>query len=111
MSFNPGTGLVYIPAVESSFKYVRERDFTRVPGFWNMGIDLSAAFTRGRDIALLPESEYEAGTGTEAGAPASLLAWDPVAAKPRWRVKYQNAAGGGTLTTAGNLVFQGLSDR
>jgi quinohemoprotein ethanol dehydrogenase len=110
MSFNPGTGLVYIPALESSFKYVRERDFTRVPGFWNMGIDLSAAFTRGRDIPMLPESQYEAGTGTEVGAPSSLLAWDPVAAKPRWRVKYQNAAGGGTLTTAGNLVFQGLSD-
>jgi hypothetical protein len=36
MSFNPATGLVYIPAVESSFNYVRERDFTRVPGFWNM---------------------------------------------------------------------------
>jgi quinohemoprotein ethanol dehydrogenase len=44
------------------------------------------------------------------GAPSSLLAWDPVAARPRWRVKYQNATGGGTLTTAGNLVFQGLSD-
>ena len=109
MSFNPATGLVYIPAVESSFNYVRERDFTRVPGFWNMGIDLNAR-SGAKDIAALPESEYEAGTGTAVGAPASLLAWDPVAAQPRWRVKYQNAAGGGTLTTAGNLVFQGLSD-
>jgi quinohemoprotein ethanol dehydrogenase len=33
-----------------------------------------------------------------------------VAAKPRWRVKHEGATGGGTLTTAGNLVFQGLSD-
>ncbi len=109
MSFNPGTGLMYIPAVEGSFGYVRERDFTRVPGFWNMGIDLSAR-SGSKDIPSLPESEYEAGTGTEVGAGSSLLAWDPVAAKPRWRVKYQGAAGGGTLTTAGNLVFQGLSD-
>jgi quinohemoprotein ethanol dehydrogenase len=109
MSFNPGTGLVYIPAVESSFNYVEIRDFKREPGFWNMGIDLSAR-AGSKDIPSLPASEYEAGTGTEVGAPSSLLAWDPVAAKPRWRVKYQDATGGGTLTTAGNLVFQGLSD-
>jgi quinohemoprotein ethanol dehydrogenase len=109
MSFNPGTGLVYIPAVESSFNYVRERDFKRVPGFWNMGIDLSAR-SGSKEIPELPQSEYEAGTGPEVGAASSLLAWDPVAAKPRWRVKYQGTTGGGTLTTAGNLVFQGLSD-
>jgi quinohemoprotein ethanol dehydrogenase len=109
MSFNPGTGLVYIPAVEGSFNYVEERDFKREPGFWNMGIDLSAR-AGSKDIPSLPASEYEAGTGPEVGAPSSLLAWDPVAAKPRWRIKYENATGGGTLTTAGNLVFQGLSD-
>jgi quinohemoprotein ethanol dehydrogenase len=109
MSFNPGTGLVYIPAVEGSFNYVEERDFKREPGFWNMGIDLSAR-AGSKDIPSLPASEYESGTGTEVGAPSSLLAWDPVAAKPRWRVRYQDATGGGTLSTAGNLVFQGLSD-
>jgi quinohemoprotein ethanol dehydrogenase len=109
MSFNPGTGLVYIPAVEGSFNYVEERDFKREPGFWNMGIDLSAR-AGSKDIPSLPASEYESGTGTEVGAPSSLLAWDPIAAKPRWRVRYQDATGGGTLSTAGNLVFQGLSD-
>jgi quinohemoprotein ethanol dehydrogenase len=109
MSFNPSTGLMYIPAVESSFSYVREKGFKRVPGFWNMGIDLSV---RAGDqvIPSLPAAEYEPGTGAEVGAPSSLLAWDPVAAKPRWQVKYQDVTGGGTLTTAGNLVFQGLSD-
>ena len=109
MSFNPTTGLMYIPAVEGSFNYVRERDFKRVPGFWNMGIDLNARVGN-KDIPELPQSEYEAGTGTEVGAASSLLAWDPVAARPRWRIKHQDATGGGTLTTAGNLVFQGLSD-
>jgi len=108
MSFNPDTGLVYIPAIESSFTYVRERDFRRVPGFWNMGIDL-AARAGAAQYPALPESEYEPGTGPEVGAASSLLAWDPVAAKPRWRIKHE-ATGGGTLTTAGNLVFQGLSD-
>jgi quinohemoprotein ethanol dehydrogenase len=109
MSFNPGTGLMYIPAVESSFTYVRERDFKRVPGFWNMGIDL-AARADSKDYQALPASEYEPGTGTEVGAASSLLAWDAVAGKPRWRIKHEGATGGGTLTTAGNLVFQGLSD-
>ena len=109
MSFNPATGLMYIPAVESSFTYAREPGFKRVPGFWNMGIDL-AARAGSKDLKALPESQYEAGTGTEVGAASSLLAWDPVAAKPRWRIKYPDVTGGGTLTTAGNLVFQGLSD-
>ena len=109
MSFNPGTGLVYIPASEGNFTYGREPDFKRVPGFWNTGIDLNAR-SRTTTMPALPQSEYEPGTGTEVGAASSLLAWDPVAGKPRWRVKYQRVTGGGTLTTAGNLVFQGLSD-
>ena len=110
MSFNPTTGLMYIPAVESSFTYVRERDFKRVPGFWNMGIDLNAR-VGSKDYPALPQSEYEPGAGTEVGAASSLLAWDPIAARPRWRIKHpQGITGGGTLTTAGNLVFQGLSD-
>jgi glucose dehydrogenase len=39
----------------------------------------------------------------------SLLAWDPVAQKLRWRVDHPFYWNGGTLSTAGNLVFQGLS--
>ena len=108
MSFNPATGLVYIPAVEGSFPYAQERDFKRQNGFWNMGIDLNARGSA-KGLPPLPEKEYEPGTGPEVGS-ASLLAWDPVAGKPRWRIKHQGVSGGGTLTTAGNLLFQGLSD-
>ncbi len=111
MSFNPNTGLVYIPAVESSFTYVRERGFKRQPGFWNMGIDLNARAGSKDDVAL-PESEYEAGAGVR--RPSALprhfsrgIRWPP---SRGWRVKYEGATGGGTLTTAGNLVFQGVSD-
>src|SRR2546422_3555699 len=42
--------------------------------------------------------------------PGFLLAWDPVNQKERWRVPYASFWNGGTLTTAGNLVFQGTSD-
>jgi mono/diheme cytochrome c family protein len=37
----------------------------------------------------------------------SLLAWDPVAKAPRWRVDHAGPWNGGILSTAGNLVFQG----
>lgn len=36
-----------------------------------------------------------------------LLAWDPVTQAERWRVRYRTRENGGTLTTAGNLVFTG----
>jgi quinohemoprotein ethanol dehydrogenase len=39
-----------------------------------------------------------------------LIAWDPVAKKPAWVQEYPNAWNGGTLSTAGNLVFQGTAD-
>jgi quinohemoprotein ethanol dehydrogenase len=38
-----------------------------------------------------------------------LLAWDPVRGKEAWRVSFDGGRGGGTMTTAGNLVFQGNS--
>ena len=108
MSFSPDTGLMYIPALEGSFTFGREPDFKPVSGFWNMGIDLHAAFG-GSELPPLPQEDYEPGTGTAVGG-NSLLAWDPVAGKARWRVVYPGLSGGGTLATAGNLVFQGLSD-
>ena len=39
-----------------------------------------------------------------------LLAWDPVEQKEAWRVEHAGTWNGGTLTTSGNLVFQGTSD-
>jgi quinohemoprotein ethanol dehydrogenase len=106
MSFNPRTGLVYIPAYESSFLYGADPDFEFRPRAWNLGVDLAASLgLDGRPM--LPESEYSPGTGEAVGAPSFLLAWDPVAQRARWRVPHHNQTGGGTLTTAGNLVFQG----
>jgi mono/diheme cytochrome c family protein len=39
-----------------------------------------------------------------------LLAWDPVKQQEAWRVEHSGSWNGGTLTTAGNLVFQGTAD-
>ena len=107
MAYNPRTGLVYIPVSESSFLYGRDPDFVLRPRAWNLGIDLAKSIGMKPAGARLPESSYGAGTGEAAGAPSSLLAWDPVARSARWRVLHTNSTGGGTLTTAGNLVFQG----
>jgi quinohemoprotein ethanol dehydrogenase len=107
MSFNPATRLVYIPASESTFVYGRDTNFRFRPGFWNLGIDLAASTGVGRTGPVRPQGDYSGGTGEAAGSPSSLLAWDPVAKRPAWRVLHEGAIGGGTLTTAGNLVFQG----
>jgi quinohemoprotein ethanol dehydrogenase len=39
-----------------------------------------------------------------------LIAWDPVQQKEVWRQEMVSPWNGGTLTTAGNLVFQGTAD-
>ncbi len=93
MSYNPQTGLVYIPAQEPLFAYIPDKKFQYMPGSWNTGNDFG-------QLAGLP-SPIPTGY---------LLAWDPVAQKERWRVPYPLMWNSGTLTTAGNLVFQGTSD-
>jgi glucose dehydrogenase len=44
------------------------------------------------------------------GGRGALVAWDPVAQQMRWRMPGGGGIGGGTLTTAGNLVFQVLGN-
>ena len=39
-----------------------------------------------------------------------LVAWDPVTQKERWRTPGGGGIGGGTVTTAGNLVLQVIPD-
>jgi len=96
MSYNPGTGLVYIPVLHMKL------------GFDDLGIDregFQAEPFRGGVGANItwPEDQPR-------DYPASLLAWDPVAQKPAWEIPQQTFWGAGTLTTAGNLVFQGRID-
>jgi quinohemoprotein ethanol dehydrogenase len=43
-------------------------------------------------------------------AKGRLVAWDPVTKREAWRVEHPNLRSGGTLSTAGNLVFQGRGD-
>ncbi|MGH9349654.1 MAG: PQQ-dependent dehydrogenase, methanol/ethanol family [Vicinamibacterales bacterium] len=95
MSFHPGTGLVYLPAQENARYYEQPAAFTFRPGEWNLGLK------GGR----LPDEQRRL-PWPSAGR---LLAWDPVRNAERWRVEYGNYWNGGTLATAGNLVFQGTA--
>ena len=65
-------------------------------------------------LVYVPISDKKPGTGavsnwSEEGnvLVGRLLAWDPVANKPRWSVPHTLAVNSGVLSTAGNLVFQG----
>jgi quinohemoprotein ethanol dehydrogenase len=92
MSFNPTTGLVYIPAIDMAFRYEHDPNYQAQPGpVWNLGTVGGLA-------------------GIQPGATGSLVAWDPVARTPRWTVQHPTSRNSGTLTTAGNLVFQGTAE-
>jgi quinohemoprotein ethanol dehydrogenase len=43
-------------------------------------------------------------------AKGRLVAWNPATKREAWRVEHPNLRSGGTLSTAGNLVFQGRGD-
>jgi quinohemoprotein ethanol dehydrogenase len=93
MSYDPLTGLVYIPAQESGFPYLGDAGFKyQTGGAWNLGM-LPLPTTDGLPIT-----------------PGMLLAWDPVKQSARWKVPYPSYWNGGVLSTAGGLVFEGTAD-
>ena len=93
MSFSPRTGLVYIPAQDNGRYYEQPKSFAFTPNVYNLGV---APIGRNMDRYEVPYT-------------GRLIAWDPIARKPRWNVEYGNYWNGGTLATAGNLVFQGTA--
>lgn len=100
MSFNPKTGLVYIPAQMIPQLWRLEEGFKYRPGVLNMGVDFGGK---------LPDTP-EGIAAMKKALVGKLIAWDPVKQKAAWTVPHESAWNGGTLATAGNLVFQGTSD-
>jgi PQQ-dependent dehydrogenase (methanol/ethanol family) len=93
MSYHPGTGLVYVPAQEVPFFFRFDPNWRYDPAAWN-------TFT---DSTVTQEVPPELVSG-------HLLAWDPRGQREVWRAQYGLPWNGGTLATAGNLVFQGTAD-
>ena len=100
MSYNPKTGLVYLPAQGVPLNLTGEKTLTQNANApfkfgsttgWNTGFTLNAT----------PPKNLPFG---------KLIAWDPVKQQEAWHADYVAPWNGGTLTTAGNLVFQGTAD-
>ena len=116
MSFSPLTDLVYLPGQESSFTYTPDLNYRYEPGFWNTGTSVGRN-RRPVDAPFAAPPKPETGIPQPEGAdrqPAAhesfLVAWDPVTNSERWRLTGPGIGGfrgGGTLATAGNLVFHG----
>jgi quinohemoprotein ethanol dehydrogenase len=98
MSFNPQTGLVYIPAqgIPTVMRENKEWEQNKVVSY-GAGTGWNTAIVFGGMAAKTPVF-------------GRLLAWDPVKQQEAWRHDYVSPWNGGTLTTAGNLVFQGAAD-
>ena len=95
MSYNPLTGLVYLPTMNLGGRYV------------DLGLDASwrmEEFVGGTGVGL-----FEILVADDV-SPGMLQAWDPVRQRPVWTVPQAHPWNGGTLTTAGHLVFQGRYD-
>ncbi|MEQ1585806.1 MAG: PQQ-dependent dehydrogenase, methanol/ethanol family [Cyclobacteriaceae bacterium] len=95
MSYNPETGLAYIPTLHTAASYSDE----------------------GYDLTTWHSIPFQGGLGVKLGAtpqpgefPSSLTAWDPVKRKVAWAIPQKQFWNAGTLTTAGNLVLQGRAD-
>ena len=87
MSFSPKTGLVYIPYMQIGGRYTKRQGSTSP---FNL--------------------EFHTVVEEAADGKGALLAWDPLAKRPRWKVQHDFMWNGGTLATSGNLVFQGTAD-
>jgi quinohemoprotein ethanol dehydrogenase len=98
-SFNPNTGLVYFSAIETSMAFKGAAHFEFHPMAANIGLEFP-----------LPPTVYD---DLKSNAPrksvSRLVAWDPVQQREVWRSGVLGTIGGGTLSTAGNLVFQGTN--
>ena len=99
MSFSPQTGLIYLPAQEMAFPYTHDPADEVRDGFNNIGLVIDP----------LPDDEAVR-AAIRSASKGMLIAWDPVAQREVWRSDRRGPWNGGTLATAGGLVFQGTGD-
>jgi quinohemoprotein ethanol dehydrogenase len=100
MSFNPQTGLVYMPVQGVPLTLMDDKAWTmnsNTPGQPMSGIGWNT-------------SKFANVEPPKAKPFGRLIAWDPIAQREVWKQEHVGPWNGGTLTTAGNLVFQGTAD-
>lgn len=92
MSYNTDLGLVYIPTIHQGAYYSKPPSYQTRDNFFTIGI-----------VTELAKIDPLDGTG-------GLLAWDPETQQPSWQIDNLPIWNGGTLSTAGGLVFHGRGD-
>ncbi|CAN5861112.1 hypothetical protein BH11GEM2_BH11GEM2_31320 [soil metagenome] len=99
-SFSPTTGWMYLSVTDGGMLlHVVDSAFAIKTNDRTMGMNLryDGPLKAKRDSLPPPKGR--------------LIAWDPVAHREAWRVEHPVLRSGGTLSTAGNIVFQGRADR
>ena len=97
LSFSPATGYVYLGVLNDNSLHAAAEN-------WTMNVnDQTTGMNRAYRGPVLDELRKLPVTG-------KLVAWDPVAQREAWHVDLPLPKSGGTLATAGNLVFQGRAD-
>ncbi len=95
MSYSPQSGLAYIPSQHYASNYSDQ-------GYDIEGFQMEA-FVGGLGVDALVAKQPR-------DYPASLIAWDPLKQEAAWEIPQKSGPNGGTLVTAGNLLFQGRAD-
>jgi quinohemoprotein ethanol dehydrogenase len=95
-SFSPKTGLVYVPTIEMAAQFGGDVDVKN----WHP-LPASVQFTG------FPTADGDVAADA---AKSFLIAWDPVRQRANWQQPTPGPHNGGTLATAGDLVFQGQAD-
>jgi quinohemoprotein ethanol dehydrogenase len=102
MTFDPQTGLAYIPAMDAAQPFIGSKEMDYHPHAWNLGIDFGA-------IGKALQASIAAGNAP----PPSLgfiKAWNPVTQKEAWQVTMTGSWNSGLLSTGGGLLFGGDAD-
>jgi quinohemoprotein ethanol dehydrogenase len=104
MSYSPDTRLVYVPVYDAPMRYQSEKHAQFLPGTLNQAeYGAFPPFNSPGDREELtgqPKPTFE----------TRLKAWDPITGRAVWTSPPLPFISGGTLSTAGDLVFQGSSD-
>lgn len=100
MSFNPATGLAYMPVQNVPFTLMDNKNWK-----FNASSPLEPHSNLGWNVGMFANAEPP-----KSQPYGRLVAWDPVAQQAKWTVEHVSPWNGGTLSTAGNLVFQGTAD-
>ncbi len=114
MAFNPTTQLAYFVGQENGTLYSRAPGVEYQVGRWNTGTNFDfVARGNGGAVGAAPNQTAAAPPPAAAAAASAvtvdpvmrgfLVGWDPIAQKARWRIA--SPGGGGSLSTAGGLVF------